>query len=89
MEITDKAKEELHKILESRKLDDGQGLRLATPPVWEGEGDFGIVIDVSRDRDEVIKYQDREILWLDPGTTEHLDKSKFDFKDGRFNLDIF
>ena len=48
MEITDKAKEELHKILESRKLDDGQGLRLATPPVWEGEGDFGIVIVVSK-----------------------------------------
>lgn len=88
MEITDKAKEELHKMLESRKLGDGQGFRLATPPVWEGEGDFGIVIDVSRDRDKLIEFEGREILWLDPGTTEHLAKAKFDFKDGRFTLDI-
>ena len=89
LNITLKAKEKLNQISVEKNIWPLQFLRLTIPPIWSGEGDFGIVIDVSRDRDEVIKYQDREILWLDPGTIEHLDKSKFDFKDGRFTLDIF
>ena len=89
MKISEKAIKELVKLRSEKVKDPTKTLKIVTFPLWQGEGDFGIVIDVSRDRDQVIKYQDREILWLDPGTTEHLDKSKFDFKDGRFTLDVF
>ena len=48
IEITDEAKKELRRVLSSYDFEAGKGFRLATPPVWEGEGDFGIVIDVER-----------------------------------------
>ena len=89
IEITDKAKEELRRMIGGYNFEEGQGFRLATPPVWEGQGDFGIVIDVGRDRDHVVEYEGVVVLRLDPGTTEHLAKAVMDFKESRFTLDVF
>ena len=89
IEITDKAKEELRRVLGGYDLDEGKGFRLATPPVWEGEGDFGIVIDEGRDRDHVVEHEGVELLRIDPGTAEHLAKAVMDFKESRFTLDVY
>ncbi len=89
IEITERAKEELRRVLGSFDLDEGKGFRLATPPVWEGEGDFGIVIDVGRDRDHVVEHEGAELLRIDPGTAEHLAKAVMDFKESRFTLDVY
>ena len=62
IEITDKAKDELRRMLGGYTLEEGQAFRLATPPVWEGAGDFGIVIDVGRDRDHVVEHEGVELL---------------------------
>ena len=36
--VTDSAKRELKRVLETRSLTPGKALRLAVPPVWTGEG---------------------------------------------------
>ncbi len=89
IEITDSARAELHRMMGGYDFEEGQGFRLATPPVWEGQGDFGIVIDVGRDRDHVVEYEGVVVLRLDPGTTEHLAKAVMDFKESRFTLDVY
>jgi len=89
IEITDSAKAELHRMMGGYDFDEGQGFRLATPPVWEGQGDFGIVIDSGRDRDHVVEHEGVEVLRLDPGTAEHLAKAVMDFKESRFTLDVY
>ena len=89
IEITDRAKDELRRMLGSYHLDEGKVFRLATPPVWEGEGDFGIVIDVGRDRDHVVEHEGAELLRIDPGTAEHLANAVMDFKESRFTLDVY
>lgn len=89
IEITDSAKAELHRMMDGYDFDEGQGFRLATPPVWEGPGDFGIVIDAGRDRDHVVEHEGAEVLRLDPGTAEHLAKAVMDFKESRFTLDVY
>ena len=43
--ITDAAKEELGRILDSRAPGIDKCLRLAVSPMWHGPGEFGIVID--------------------------------------------
>ena len=42
--VTNRAKQELKRVGERLDLEMGKFLRLATPPMWVGEGDFGIVI---------------------------------------------
>ena len=91
--VTDAAKEELKRILETRSLDPGKYLRLATPPVWEGEGDFGVVIDEERFADHAVEFQGLKVLLMDPTLAEQLPNAVFDFKDSpqgaRFTLDVY
>ena len=89
MDITEEAKQELRRIIDKRDLDKDKRFRLTTPPVWEGEGDFGIVIDVERERDLVVEHEGVEILRIDPETAEHLSKAVMDFKESRFTLDVY
>ena len=63
--VTDKAKEGLKSILETRSLAPGKLLRLAMPPVWKGEGDFGIVIDDQGENDYVVSFQGMDLLLVD------------------------
>ncbi len=91
--VTDKAKEELKRILETRTLAPDKMLRLAMPPVWKGEGDFGIVIDEKGEDDYVVSYQDMNILLMDAGLADGLTTAVLDFKESpagmAFTLDVF
>ena len=90
--VTDRAKEELRRIAETNSLDTGKYLRLATPPVWTGDGDFGIVIDEERSGDHVLDLEGTKLLLVDPDLAEPLSKAVLDFKESldgaRFTLDV-
>ncbi len=91
--VTDKAREELRRILEIRSLTSGKCLRLAIPPVWTGEGDFGIVIDAEAEGDLAVDFQGLTVLRMDPGLAQQLPTAVLDFKDSpqgpRFTLDVY
>ncbi len=91
--VTDRAKEELRRILDTSSLDSGKLLRLATPPVWTGEGDFGVVIDEEGDQDYAVDFQGLKVLLVDADLAQRLSTSVLDFKDSpdgpRFTLDVF
>ena len=91
--VTSRAKRELIRILEDRNLDPGKFLRLTTPPVWEGEGGFGIVIDERGPTDMPVSLENILILLVDMVVAEQLSKSILDFKEtpdgSRFTLDVF
>lgn len=93
LNITDKAKEELSHIIKARKMNPGSCLRLTVPPLWEGEGDFGIVIDEERIGDVKVSYFDSTLILIDPHLAERLDTSKLDYVDSNnkagFTLDVF
>ena len=65
----------MKRILETRTLAPGKLLRLAMPPIWKGEGDFGIVIDEKGEDDYVVSHQGMNILLMDAGLTDGLDHS--------------
>lgn len=91
--VTDSAIQELRRIVETSSLAPGKYLRLATPPVWTGAGDFGIVVDEERVEDDVVAVQGIKVLLVDPGLSEGLSNAVFDFKESpdgpRFTLDVF
>ena len=93
LKVTDSAKEELKHILERSNLEPGKYLRLATPPVWVGEGDFGVVVDAEGEGDNVVDFQGMKVLLVDAGLAEGLASAVLDFKDfpdgSRFTLDVF
>ena len=89
VKVTESAKEELKRLVEARSLDPGKFLRLAISPIWQGEGDFGIVIADEGHGDSLVSYQGQTVLLLDPALTDRLSKSVLDFKDSRFALDVY
>ncbi len=92
-DVTEPAKEELHRILEIRELEPGKFLRLATPPMWVGDGDFGIVIDEKGNHDQVVEFLDTPVLLVDMELNAHLSESLLDFvyssNGPRFTLDVY
>ena len=90
--VTDSAKEELMRVLETSSLAQGRYLRLATPPVWVGDGDFGVVIDEPGNHDHVVEFEGTTVLLVDYGLGEHLSTSVLDFIESpegpRFTLDV-
>jgi len=93
VKVTKVAKRHLKRILDERKLEPGKCLRLATPPMWDQGGDFGVVIDDEGLGDMSITYMDQKVLLVDPVLAENLDRAVFDFKDssegGQFTLDVY
>lgn len=92
--VTDKAKEELKRIVETRGIEPGKSLRLAIPPVWTGEGDFGIVIDSEKEDDYMVVYEGVTVLVVEGGLIEGaLSSAVFDFKESPqgagFTVDIY
>ena len=92
-EVTEKAKSELKKINEAREFNPGECLRLVTPPMWEGDGDFGIVIATHGAHDFSIVHENVDVLLIDAGLMEQLANAVFDYKDtpqGKgFTLDVY
>ena len=93
MTVTDSANEELKRILETKSLEPGRSLRLAMPPTWEGQGDFGIVIDEERDGDRALLFQGLTVLLVGADLEGRLASAVLDFKEStegpRFTLDVF
>lgn len=93
MTVTDRAKEELKRIRALRGLKPGQNLKLATPPVWIGEGEFGLVVDEEKSEDHVVTFQGVVVLLVEAGLARRLSSAVFDYKDSpdgpRFTLDVF
>ena len=93
MTITDQAKEELTKTLERVNLDPNKYLRLTTPPVWGGEGDFGIVIDEMSEGDHIVESKGKTVLIMDSDLIQKFPDAILDFKisveGSRFTLDIY
>ena len=91
--VTDTAKEELKRLVEATKLDPGKYLRLATPPVWVGEGDFGIVIDEQFPDDHAECWEGSKVLLVDADLKKRLPSAVLDFKydpnGPRFTLDVY
>ncbi len=91
--VTDNAKEELQRTVERSSLAPDRHLRLAMPPVWTGEGDFGIVVDVEGERDHVVSSHDLVLLLVDAELAERLSNSVLDFKTSPggagFTLDVY
>jgi Fe-S cluster assembly iron-binding protein IscA len=92
--ISNPARKKLGEIISNTKMNSDKFLRLAVPPAWTGEGDFGIVID-SQNPDDMIIYTDADtiLLLIDPSLTDNLSNSILDFKgtgpNATFALDIY
>jgi Fe-S cluster assembly iron-binding protein IscA len=91
--VTDTAIEELVRVASVTRMGPNQYLRLATPPLWQGDGDFGIVTDGERTNDHIVEHEGSPLLLIDEVLAEQLSKSVFDFKEspqGRgFTLDVY
>ncbi len=93
LDITSEAQQELQRIINARNIGGDKYLRLAMPPVWIGEGDWGIVISEKSEDDELIEFEDVTVLLMDPSVYEHMSEAVLDFKDSpeglRFTLDLY
>ncbi|MEX2598958.1 MAG: hypothetical protein WD533_04805 [Dehalococcoidia bacterium] len=93
LEVTEGAKAQLSAIMQTRTLAPDQFLRLAVPPTWTGEGDFGIVIDQMGAQDNSVQWNGKPVLLIGPEVAEKIPKGVLDFKeppDGpRFTLDVY
>jgi Fe-S cluster assembly iron-binding protein IscA len=76
--VTERAKEELKKALESANISEPEvGLRLApTAP-----GQFGLVADGEREGDQVIEYEGSKVLLVGSELAEPLDGVTIDCQD--------
>lgn len=93
LEVTDAARSELQRIIQTRALPSGRYLKLAVKPEWTGPGDFGIVIDDEKGGETFFESDGQVVLAIDPGLAENLERSFFDFKHTErgagFTLDVY
>ena len=92
--VTDAARAELRKVADARALEPGRLLRLAVPPVWTGEGDWGIVIDRRGAADVAFAHDGATVLVVEETVAESLANAVLDYKTAdvpspRFTLDIY
>lgn len=91
--VTTRARQELKRLGDELALQPGKSLRLATPPAWEGEGDFGIVIADEWEGDRMVELDGAVVLRVDGDLMERMPKAVLDFKESpegaRFTLDVF
>jgi len=90
--VTKTAKDELKRMVEARVMPEGKHFRLATPPIWTLEGDFGIVLDEERSGDNTVEHGGQVVLLIDPDLARQLINATFDFtmspQGPRFKLDV-
>ena len=94
MKISDKAKQELLRIRTDRLKDPTKTLKIVTFPLWQGEGDFGSVIQERFDTDVIIKDENgSELLSVDAHISETVEKAALDFivvnNMPSFKIDIY
>ena len=92
--VTDAARAELRKVADARALEPGRLLRLAVPPVWTGQGDWGIVIDQRGAADVAYAHDGATVLVIEQEVANALASAVLDYKTSgvpspRFTLDIY
>jgi hypothetical protein len=91
--VTDAARAQLREIADGRQLGPGKYLRLALPPVWTGDGEFGIVIDDRGSGDETFSWDGRPCLLIERDVAIELSRSIMDFKETPagmgFTVDVY
>ena len=91
--VTSRAKTKLKEMKGDGTVKEGKLLRLATPPTWTGEGDFGLVLDIERMGDTRITQGNVILLLIDPALNHGDDQRILDFKatskGSNFSLDIY
>ena len=92
--VTDTALAELRKVADTRALEPGRLLRLAVPPVWTGQGDWGIVIDQRGAADIAYAHDGGTVLVVEEIVADSLANAVLDYKTSgvpspRFTLDIY
>ena len=85
---------ELLKIRTDRLKDPTKTLKIVTFPLWQGEGDFGIVIQERFDTDVIVKDENgSELLSVDAHISETVEKAALDFivvnNMPSFKIDIY
>jgi|TARA_B110001454_G_C12631303_1_gene397074 hypothetical protein len=94
MKISNKAKSELLKLRSEKLKDPTKTLKIVTFPLWQGEGDFGMVIQERFDTDIIIKDDEgSELLSVDAHISETVEKASLDFilvdNMPSFKIDIY
>ena len=94
MEISEKAIKELIKLRSEKIKDPTKTLKIVTFPLWQGDGDFGIVIQERFDTDIIINdASNNEIISIDSHISDSVSKAKLDFKIIKkmpsFKIDIY
>lgn len=74
LKVTEKVVDVLARSLDASEASDEQGLRLARTP----EGEFGLAIDEEREGDQVVKQEERPILFVDQDVASALDGATLD-----------
>lgn len=92
--VTDAALAELRNVADARALEPGRLLRLAVPPVWTGQGDWGIVIDQRGAADVAYAHDGATVLVVEQEVANALANAVLDYKTSgvpgpRFTLDIY
>ncbi|MDE2836676.1 MAG: hypothetical protein OXL97_04110 [Chloroflexota bacterium] len=92
--VTDTARAELKKVADARALEPGRLLRLAVPPVWTGQGDWGIVIDQRGAADVAYAHDGATVLVIEQEVANALANAVLDYKTSgvpspRFTLDVY
>lgn len=92
--VTNTALAELRKVADARALEPGRLLRLAVPPVWTGQGDWGIVIDQRGAADVAYAHEGATVLVIEQEVANALANAVLDYKTSgvpspRFTLDIY
>ena len=94
LDVTEAARSQLKVVMEERGLEPGRLLRLAVPPVWTGEGDWGVVIDDRGAADVAYAYHGVTVLIIEQEVATSLANAVLDFKtrdvaSPRFTLDVY
>lgn len=94
MKISNKAKSELLKLRSEKLKDPTKTLKIVTFPLWQGDGDFGMVIQERFDTDIIIKDDEgSELLSVDAHISETVEKASLDFilvdNMPSFKIDIY
>ena len=75
--VTEKAKEELKKLLDSSVDWPGARLRLLD----RGEGRLGLGIDIESNNDEVVEYRGEKLLLVETGLATRLERVTLDVEE--------
>ncbi|MFL2761588.1 MAG: hypothetical protein ACJ0A3_01435 [Dehalococcoidia bacterium] len=93
LKVTDNAKIELKRLKEARTIPEGQCMKLVAPPLWVGEGDFGMVITLETDDDTLVLYEGETVLRVESFLMEQIKEVVLDFKqtpEGKqFTMDVY